>query len=270
MKKLLSTLVLAVATVGIAAPASAQWIGGIDNDTLLGGAIGAGLGGVIGSNLAGGGVQDEGTALGAVIGGLAGASLANRNSNYYGNPYAGTYNPGFSGNNLIGTGTGAVLGGVIGSNLAASGVREEGTALGAVLGGVAGYALSNRGSSQQYGSYNGYPTYGYPTQTSGYSYGYAQPSYTYSQPRYTYSQPSYSYAQPTYSYGSTYSAPQYVSSSQYSSYSYTAQPQVYHQPTVTTTYVQPTNIRTVPSYHHTTQSNCGASNGGQIYCRPYR
>ena len=150
--KLLMTTAAIAAMAFVPTAAQAQLFGGLDNGTLLGGAVGAGLGGAIGSNLAGSGQRDEGTAIGAVIGGLAGASYANSRSNYYGNPYAGQFNPGFNGRNLVGTGIGAGLGGVIGSNLAGSGQRQEGTAIGAVLGGVAGYALSNRGSSR-YGNY---------------------------------------------------------------------------------------------------------------------
>ena len=96
MKYLLTTV--AVATMAfMPATAQAQLFGGLDNGTLLGGAAGAGLGGVIGSNLAGSGVQDEGTAIGAVLGGLAGASFANSRSNFGGNPFAGQFNPGFNG-----------------------------------------------------------------------------------------------------------------------------------------------------------------------------
>ena len=150
--KILMTTVAIAAMAFVPATAQAQLFGGLDNGTLLGGTVGAGLGGAIGSNLAGSGQRDEGTAIGAVVGGLAGAAYANSRSNYYGNPYAGQFNPGFNGRNLVGTGIGASLGGVIGSNLAGSGQRQEGTALGAVLGGAAGYALSNRRTSP-YGSY---------------------------------------------------------------------------------------------------------------------
>ena len=144
--KFLMTTVAVAAMAFVPATAQAQLFGGLDNGTLLGGTVGAGIGGAIGSNLAGSGVRDEGTAIGAVIGGLAGAAYANSRSSYYGNPYAGQFNPGFSGNNLLGAGIGAGIGGAIGSNLAGSGVRQEGTAIGALLGGAAGYALSNRSS----------------------------------------------------------------------------------------------------------------------------
>ena len=146
--KFLMTTVAVAAMAFVPATAQAQLFGGFDNGTLLGGTVGAGLGGAIGSNLAGSGQRDEGTAIGAVVGGLAGAAFANRQSNYFGNPYAGQFNPGFNGNNLLGAGVGAGIGGAIGSNLAGSGVRQEGTAIGALLGGAAGYALSNRGSSR--------------------------------------------------------------------------------------------------------------------------
>jgi len=147
------TTVAVTAMAFVPTTAQAQLFGGFDNGTLLGGAAGAGLGGVIGSNLAGSGVRDEGTAIGAALGGLAGASFANRQSNFAGNPFAGQFNPGFNGNNLVGAGLGAGLGGVIGSNLAGSGVRQEGTAIGAVLGGAAGYAIAN--SRQQASRYGG-------------------------------------------------------------------------------------------------------------------
>lgn len=123
--------------------AHAQLFGGFDNNTLLGGAVGAGLGGALGSNLAGAGNRDEGTAIGAALGGLAGAAYGNRNSRYGGNPFAGSFNPGFTGNSLLGTVAGAGIGGVIGSNLAGSGVQQEGTAIGALIGGLAGNALTS-------------------------------------------------------------------------------------------------------------------------------
>ncbi len=65
----------------ITTPASAQIYGGNGGKTLLGAGIGTGLGGILGSNLAGTGVQQEGTAIGAVLGGIAGAAIANRNAN---------------------------------------------------------------------------------------------------------------------------------------------------------------------------------------------
>lgn len=132
------------------APAQAQLIGNLDNSTLLGGAVGAGLGGVIGSNIAPDGQGDEYTAIGAVAGGLAGAAYGNSRSTYAGNPYAGQFNPGFNSRNLVGTAIGAGVGGAIGSNLAGSGQRQEGTAIGAVLGGAAGYSLATRTARPRY------------------------------------------------------------------------------------------------------------------------
>lgn len=142
--KYLSLTVAATALLLAPTTAHAQLFGGFDNSTVLGGLAGAGIGGAIGSNLAGSGNRDEGTAIGAALGGLAGAAYGNRQSNFYGNPYAGSFNPGFSGNSLLGTAVGAGIGGAIGSNLAGSGVRQEGTAIGAVLGGLAGNALTSR------------------------------------------------------------------------------------------------------------------------------
>ena len=141
MKFLLSTAAIAAMAL-VPASASAQFLG-LDNNTVVSGTIGAGLGGVIGSQIAGSNNRTEGAALGALAGGLAGAAYGNSQSSYYGNPYAGQFNPGFNGRNLAGTTIGAGLGGVIGSNLAGSGQRQEGTAIGAVLGGAAGYALAN-------------------------------------------------------------------------------------------------------------------------------
>ena len=163
----LITLSAASALLAFAAPAQAQFFGpGVDNSTVLGGLTGAGIGGALGSNIAGSGNRDEGTAIGALVGGLAGAAYGNSRSNYYGNPYAGSFNPGFNTRSLLGTAAGAGIGGAIGSNLAGSGVRQEGTAIGALIGGVAGYALSDRsgafrGSNAPYG-YNA-PAYGYNT-----------------------------------------------------------------------------------------------------------
>jgi len=80
-------------------------------DRLLGAAIGAVAGGVLGSNLAAGDVQQEGTALGAVIGGVAGYAIAGggnsrRAGNYYnGGNYRGgnNYNGGnYRGGNYYG------------------------------------------------------------------------------------------------------------------------------------------------------------------------
>ncbi len=148
MKYFMTTAAIA-ALVAMPATAQAQLFGGFDNNSVLGGLAGAGIGGAIGSNLAGSGNRDEGTAIGAALGGLAGVGFGNSRSNFAGNPFAGSFNPGFTGNSLLATGVGAGIGGAIGSNLAGSGVRQEGTAIGAVLGGLAGYGLANRGQGQQ-------------------------------------------------------------------------------------------------------------------------
>ena len=59
---------------------------------LVGGAIGAVLGGVIGSQVSGNGARTEGSVLGAVVGGLAGAAIAgNSNGN---TRYTSHYNNG--------------------------------------------------------------------------------------------------------------------------------------------------------------------------------
>jgi len=47
-------------------------------DKLIGGGIGAVLGGVLGSQLAGNGARTEGSALGAVLGGAAGYGIADK------------------------------------------------------------------------------------------------------------------------------------------------------------------------------------------------
>ena len=144
--KYIMTSTAVAALVALPVTAQAQFFGsGFDNSSVLGGLAGAGIGGALGSNLAGSGNRDEGTAIGAALGGLAGVGFGNSRSRYGNNPFAGSFNPGFTGNSLLGTGAGAAVGCVIGSNLAGSGVRQEGTAIGAVLGGLAGYGLANRG-----------------------------------------------------------------------------------------------------------------------------
>ncbi len=149
--KYLTLTAAATALLFAPATANAQFFGsGLDNSSVLGGLGGAGIGGALGSRIAGSGNRTEGAAIGAVLGGLAGTSYGNSQSSYYGNPYAGSFNPGFSGNSLLGTTAGAGIGGVIGSNLAGRGQRQEGTAIGAVVGGLAGYALTNR--SSRYGN----------------------------------------------------------------------------------------------------------------------
>lgn len=155
MKFLFSTAAIA-ALICVPATASAQLFGGLDNNTVLGGTVGSGLGAVIGSQIAPSGNRTEGSAIGAVVGGLAGASFGNSRSNFAGNPFAGQFNPGFNGQNLAGSAIGAGLGGVIGSNLAGSGQRQEGTAIGAVLGGLAGYSIANGRSNARYGGSPGF------------------------------------------------------------------------------------------------------------------
>lgn len=67
------------------------------NQQLVGGALGAVVGGVLGSQLAGNGARTEGSVLGAVLGGVTGAAIAGNGSNragyYGGNSY---YNGGYS------------------------------------------------------------------------------------------------------------------------------------------------------------------------------
>ncbi len=96
MKSIITGLAIVAASTAFAAPASAQFGGGLDGDGLLGAAIGAGIGGVIGSNLAAGDVQQEGTALGAVLGGVAGYAIASGGNDrgYRGHSYGG---PGYYG-----------------------------------------------------------------------------------------------------------------------------------------------------------------------------
>ncbi len=179
MKLLLSTAAIA-AMVFVPASASAQFLG-LDTNTVFSGTAGAGLGGVIGHQIAGSGNRTEGAAIGALVGGLAGSAYGNSQSSYGGNPYAGQFNPGFNGGNLAGTAVGAGLGGVLGSNLAGSGQREEGTAIGAVLGGAAGYALANGRSNSRYqsGPVQGYGDQGYGAAPTNYG---APMGYTYGSP----------------------------------------------------------------------------------------
>lgn len=74
---------------------------------LVGGAVGAVLGGVLGSQVAGNGARTEGSVLGAVLGGVAGAAIAGNGNNghrshggngYYNSNtgYYGGYNNGYS------------------------------------------------------------------------------------------------------------------------------------------------------------------------------
>ena len=149
MKYFKATVAALTLTLALSTTANAQLFGGLDNNTVFAGGAGAGLGAVIGRQIAPRGNRTEGAAIGALVGGLGGAAYGNQKSRYGGNPYAGQFNPGFNGRNLIGTGAGAAFGGVIGSNIAGRGRRQEGTAIGAVLGGAAGYALANRGQNQR-------------------------------------------------------------------------------------------------------------------------
>lgn len=196
-------LLSAVTLAGFGAPmtANAQLFGSVDNNTLLYGGAGAGLGAFAGSQIAPSGNRTEGAAIGAVAGGLLGAAYGNSQSTYYGNPYAGQFNPGFNQRNLIGAGIGAGLGGVIGSNIAGSGQRQEGTAIGAALGGLVGYGIANRTAQRpmRYGSMPQYPSYG-PSYGSSYGQAYTQ---TEAQHRYAYGHPhqprvTYAPAQPHY------------------------------------------------------------------------
>lgn len=210
MKQLLGS-VATLALLSTPMAAQAQLFGNFDNNTVLGGAAGAGVGAIIGSQLAPSGNRTEGSAIGAVAGGLLGAAYGNSQSNYYGNPYAGQFNPGFNQRNFIGTGVGAGFGGVIGSNIAGSGQRTEGAAIGAALGGLAGYTIANRtAQSPRYGSAPTYPAYGQTHGGYGYNQGYQtqyqpayQPQY---QPRVVYTpapQP-YAVAQPNIYLGPSY------------------------------------------------------------------
>ena len=151
MKHFKTTAAALILALAGSTTANAQLFGGLDNNTILAGGAGAGLGALAGSRIAPRGNRTEGAAIGALVGGLGGAAYGNSQSRFAGNPYAGQFNPGFNGRNLVGTGAGAVIGGAIGSNIAGSGNRQEGTAIGAVLGGAAGYALANRSQQQQFG-----------------------------------------------------------------------------------------------------------------------
>ena len=175
MKHFKTAAVALILALAGSTTANAQLFGGLDNNTVLAGGAGAGLGALAGSRIAPRGNRTEGAAIGALVGGLGGAAYGNSQSRFSGNPYAGQFNPGFNGRNLLGTGAGAVVGGAIGSNIAGSGRRQEGTAIGAVIGGAAGYALANRSQQQQIGSqqFGGQQQFaqpvGYSTQPTVYS-----------------------------------------------------------------------------------------------------
>jgi len=93
MKVLLTTAAIAAMAL-IPATASAQF-GGLNTNSLFGGTAGAGIGGVIGSQIAGSGNRTEGAVIGAVVGGLAGSTLANAQNNQFNN--GGFNNSGFNG-----------------------------------------------------------------------------------------------------------------------------------------------------------------------------
>jgi len=114
MKFTLGFVVAAVTTVALAPIASAHDNGyhhthqsrSNGDQQLVGGAIGAVVGGVLGSQVAGNGARTEGSVLGAVLGGVAGAAIAgdgNNNRRHYGGTgyynsntgYYGGYNNGY-------------------------------------------------------------------------------------------------------------------------------------------------------------------------------
>ena len=74
MKVLLTTAAIAAMAL-IPATASAQF-GGVNTNSLFGGTVGAGIGGIAGSQIAGSGNRTEGAVIGAVVGGLAGSAIA--------------------------------------------------------------------------------------------------------------------------------------------------------------------------------------------------
>lgn len=166
--KFFTTATAIAALLCVPATAHAQF----DGRTLVGGAIGAGIGGVIGSNLAGGGVQDEGTAIGAVLGGLAGASIANRTRSNYGNYYGGGH--GYGHGNAYGGGYGYAGRSRYGSGYSyGSGHSYGGGHSGHGYGGGYGYGGGNVGGGFAPVSAPVYPTYYAPSGqyvTSTYSY----------------------------------------------------------------------------------------------------
>jgi hypothetical protein len=93
--------IAAVATVSLAPIAASAHNTGYHHthqrsngdDQLVGGAIGAVAGAVIGSQLAGNGARTEGSVLGAVIGGVAGAAIADNGNNRHYSQGGGYYNP---------------------------------------------------------------------------------------------------------------------------------------------------------------------------------
>ena len=88
MKVLLTTAAVAAMAL-IPAAASAQFATHNTN-TVFGGTVGAGLGGIVGSRVAGSGNRTEGAIIGAAVGGLAGSALANgRSASRYGSTASG-------------------------------------------------------------------------------------------------------------------------------------------------------------------------------------
>lgn len=97
--KILSLSVAAAALLLTPTAANAQFFGGFGNSSAFGGLAGAGIGGAIGSNVAGSGNRTEGALIGAALGGLAGSALTSQPSRYG--------NSGFGGNGFAGNGFGA-------------------------------------------------------------------------------------------------------------------------------------------------------------------
>ena len=97
MKKLMAITIAAVASVALPLTASAHDNGyrhshqSSQNNQVTGGLIGAVIGGVIGSNVAGTGVQREGTAIGALAGAVIGSSLRGQSSSQNGHYNSGHY-----------------------------------------------------------------------------------------------------------------------------------------------------------------------------------
>ena len=94
----LKTLMIGVFAGALMLPTTAQ-AQMFDGNTL----IGAGLGGVLGSQLAGSGARTEGSYIGAALGGLIGSSMSRRNSRYGGGYYGGgNYQGGLRGHSYYG------------------------------------------------------------------------------------------------------------------------------------------------------------------------
>ena len=119
MRFKLGYTIAAIATVALAPIAASAHDNGYNHyhqrssngdNQVVGGAIGAVAGAVIGSQLAGNGARTEGSVLGAVVGGVAGAAIAgnnngrqvyrnggyyNQNTGYYGGYNNGYHNPNY-------------------------------------------------------------------------------------------------------------------------------------------------------------------------------